>query len=222
MSISVIIPYFRDLPALENYLESNRKRVPTADFWVVGGEEDSSAQSLVEGLGGNWLQAERPGRGPQMNGGAEKAQGEVLLFLHADTLLPEGVEERVEEAIAKGFVGGAFARRFDSPSRFLRLTCRWADWLGRRSGWFLGDQAIFCSREVFVNLGGFADWVAFEDLDFSRRMAKRGKTTLLWPSVLSSARRFAQKGPVGQTLADFWLTLQWFGGRSFVRRKSHD
>ncbi|MCH8474971.1 MAG: glycosyltransferase [Opitutales bacterium] len=222
MSISVIIPYFRDLSALENYLESNRKRVPTADFWVVGGEEDSSAQSLVEGLGGNWWQTEQPGRGRQMNVGAEKAQGDVLLFLHADTLLPERADRVLEEAFAKGFVGGGFARRFDSSSRFLRLTCRWADWRGRRSGWFLGDQAIFCSREVFTSLGGFADWVAFEDLDFSRRMAKRGQTTLLWPPVLSSARRFVQKGPVRQTLADCWLTLQWLGGRSFVRRNSDD
>lgn len=222
LSISVIIPYYRDFPALQEHWDINRQRLPGAEFCVVGGEEDPAAEELVRQAGGVWLVAEQPGRGGQMNAGAGATRGEVLLFLHADTRVPEGAGRLIGQALAKGCGGGAFARRFDSAARFLRLTCWLADWRGRWWGWFLGDQAIFCSREVFHRLGGYRDWRTFEDLDLARRMRREVRTTLLFPPVISSARRFAARGPVRQTWQDFRLTWNWLKDKSRNDQHRHE
>ncbi len=135
-------------------------------------------------------------RAAQMNLGAERARGEVLLFLHGDTLLPAGAFAQIGNALANPrVVGGAFARRYDSPSRLLRVTCALAYLRGRLSGWFLGDQAIFVRTDIFREMGGFRDLDLFEDLDFSRRLRGAGQTVILRPAVTSAARRFERRGP---------------------------
>ena len=222
MKLSVIVPYYRDVVSLGEFLPQNRERLPDAEFLVVGAEADVSAEDISRKAGARWVQAEGPGRGRQMNEGAALASGEVYLFLHADTLLPKEAVAAIERSLDQGYAGGAFSRRFDSTSLVLRGTCWLADQRGRLSGWFLGDQAIFCTRALFEEVGGYADWVAFEDLDLARRMRRRAKTTLLGARVLSSARRFDRRGAWRQTLKDFFLTLQWLGGRSFARKGDHE
>jgi len=201
--LDVIIPVFRDNAALARLLESRRLGAPKATLTVVFGESDPAGESLVERHGASWLRAGRAGRARQMNHAAACASGDVLLFLHADSLPPEGAPDAIRRAIADGAVGGAFARRFDSPSRWLKMSARLADWRGRALGIFLGDQGIFVRREVFDQIGGFDESARYEDLDFSLRLRKAGRTALLAPAVLSSARRFAAKGAVRQTLGDF-------------------
>ena len=222
MKLSVIVPYYRDVASLGKFLPQNRERLPEAEFTVVGAEADAPAEDISRMAGARWVQAAGAGRGRQMNEGAALANGEVYLFLHADTLLPKEAATAIERSLDQGYAGGAFSRRFDSPSLVLRGTCWLADQRGRLSGWFLGDQAIFCARSLFEEVGGYADWVAFEDLDLVRRMRRRAKTTLLRARVLSSARRFARRGALRQTLRDFFLTLQWLGGRSFARKGDHE
>jgi GT2 family glycosyltransferase len=121
-----------------------------------------------------------------MNLGARHAYGAVLLFLHADTVLPTAALDHVASSLSEnGIVGGGFARRYDSDSWFLRTTCLFADLRTRWTGWFLGDQAIFVRAETFEKLAGFRDLELFEDLDFSIRMTKTGKVTTLnhWSRV---------------------------------------
>jgi len=79
-------------------------------------------------------------------------------------------------------------------------------------GWFLGDQAIFARRETFEKLGGFRDLELFEDLDFSMRMRQTGRVLTLSPPVISSSRRFMDRGPVLTTLLDAWLTCRYLTG----------
>ncbi|MFU8849088.1 MAG: glycosyltransferase family 2 protein [Opitutales bacterium] len=203
MRLDLIIPVFRDSVALARLLESRRLDDLDATVTVVFAEPDPEGESLVERHGASWLRAERPGRAQQMNHAADCVSGDGLLFLHADTLPPEGALDAIRQAIAAGAVGGAFARRFDSPSRWLKISARLADWRGRAFGVFLGDQGIFVRREVFEHLGGFDESARYEDLDFSLRLRKTGRTALLEPPVLSSARRFAAKGVLRQTLGDF-------------------
>jgi len=210
--LDVIIPVFRDNAALARLLDNCRLGERDTTVTVVFGESDPEGQSLVERHGASWLRAGKAGRARQMNHAASRAIGDVLLFLHADTLPPAAPLDAISQAIADGAVGGAFARRFDSPSKWLKLSARLADWRGRSLGLFLGDQGIFVRREIFDRLGGFDELVRYEDLDFSLRLRKAGRTALLVPPVLSSARRFAAKGVVRQTLVDFFAALSFVMG----------
>jgi Pyridine nucleotide-disulphide oxidoreductase len=95
--------------------------------------------------------------------GAQHAHGSVLLFLHADTVLPTSALEQMESVLTNdGIVGGGFARRYDSDSWFLRTTCLLASLRTRLTGWFLGDQAIFVRKQVFESLGGSAIWTCLK------------------------------------------------------------
>jgi len=177
-----------------------------------GGSLDSSRDQALH-AGARWIECAEPGRGKQLNAGAFQAQGDVLVFLHADTrMLPGALHSMLSALGDKRLVGGAFQRRFNHPSRFLRATCWLADARAESWGWFFGDQCQFVRREVFLQLGGYVDWPLFEDLDFSRRLARIGKTCLIRPGVISSGRRFGDQ-PVRRTLKDFGLTLRyWTGG----------
>jgi GT2 family glycosyltransferase len=150
----------------------------------------------------------------QMNSAAQLAAGDTLLFLHADTQVRNTSLAQIETALQNpGAIGGGFARRFDSGSLFLEFTCRLATVRGRYLGWFLGDQGIFVRRTVFDRLHGFKEMLVFEDLDFSRRLARAGKVVTISPGIVSSARRFGRRGPFLTTFSDFWLTCRYLAGR---------
>ena len=152
-------------------------------------------------------------RAAQMNLGAANSAGDILLFLHADTVLPENALEAIEAVLKPpSIIGGAFARRYEPSTPFLNATCFLAELRSRMFGWFLGDQAMFVRRTVFERLGGFRDYEAFEDLDFARRMQREGRVVTLRPPVISSARRFHVDGAFRKTLSDFWLTLRYLSG----------
>jgi hypothetical protein len=148
-----------------------------------------------------------------MNLGARHAQGRILLFLHADTRLRTSALDQIESVLTKDrIVGGGFARRYDSNSWFLRMTCLLAGLRTRSTGWFLGDQAIFVRGDVFEKLGGFRDLELFEDFDFSIRVAQMGQVVTLSPPVISSSRRFKRRGEALTTLSDVWLTCRYLAG----------
>lgn len=209
LSISLVIPVWNDATALAQNLPLLLREWPADALWVVDGGSQDESVAVARHHGANCLKMAQPSRAAQMNAGAAASPGEVILFLHADTLLPEGAGGRIAAAISGGAIGGAFARRFDKRSLFLQMTCRCADWRGRWLGTFLGDQAIFTTRDGFEKTGGFPLQPLFEDFEFSRRLSRIGRTTLLGPPVVSSGRRFEERGPVRQTLSDIWLTLQY-------------
>lgn len=216
--ISVIIPTLNEARSLPRTLAAVRAQpVPHEILVVDAGSQDETTQ-VATAAGARTFTCPVPQRAMQMNLGAAHARGEVLLFLHADTLLPSGGLEQLASALRDdSTLGGAFTRRFDSHSPWLRLTCWLADWRGRWLGWHLGDQAIFARRAVFDELGGFRQLPLFEDLDFSRRLARRGGVVTLDPPVSSSARRFAARGPLRTTLSDFWLTCRYLAGADPAR-----
>ncbi|MEO1845423.1 MAG: glycosyltransferase, partial [Akkermansiaceae bacterium] len=214
MRISVVIPVFEDRQEL---CEQGERLAEAEELIVVDASTVDPVQPDDLPAGARLLSSEHANRAYQQNLGAAAASGEALLFLHADTRLPEGALEGLREALENsGVVGGGFERFFDSPSRFLRWTCCLAATRGRRLGWFLGDQAVFVRREVFVDLGGFKLLTAFEDYDLCRRLKRRGRLRCLSPPVISSARRFS-KGAVRRSLQDFALTVLYgvLGTRPF-------
>ncbi len=209
--ISIIIPAANEAAALPLCF-SWIGGVPN-EIIVVDAESEDATARVAQRFGCELLTFPQRHRARQMNLGAAQARGRILLFLHADTLLPPGALAKIIDAIdRRGAAGGAFTRRYRSRSLLLALTCRLADWRNRLFGWHLGDQAIFVRRDIFREMGGFRDIPIFEDLDFSRRLRAHGKTISLTPPVLSSARRFAAKGPLRTTLDDLALTGRYLAG----------
>ena len=220
--LSVIIPTLDEAKTLPQTLDAlavaTNGKFACETIVVDGGSTDGT---LNEARARNCvcILSARAQRAAQMNAGAAKAQGTILLFLHADTLLPPDASDRVAAACARaGVVGGGFARRYDSPSRWLRVTCWLAEQRNRWFGWHLGDQAIFVQRSVFERLGGFGDLDTFEDVDFSHRLGRAGKVVTLQPPVVSSARRFLGRGPFLTSLADIFLTLRYLAAAGRARR----
>ena len=210
--ISIIIPTRDEAVHLPATLDALAANLRSCEVIVADGASKDATVDVAKVRGARTIECVTQQRAAQLNAGARCARGDIFLFLHADTLLPAGGLEQIEAALAnRETVGGAFARRYDSPSFLLRVTCLLAEARCRLSGWFLGDQAIFVRREMFTTLGGFREYEIFEDFDFSRRLARAGGVVTLRPPVVSSARRFAT-GAWRRTCADFAMTCRYLRG----------
>jgi len=211
--ISVIIPTYNEAGYLPATLDSIAESKTIPEVIVVDAGSADGTGDLARRRASLVVFSPRRQRACQMNLGARHAHGGALLFLHADTLLPTSALDKIGSALLNDrVVGGGFARRYDSTSWFLQTTCLFAGLRARMTGWFLGDQAIFVRRETFEKLGGFRDLELFEDLDFSMRLTQTGRVVTLSPSVITSSRRFMDRGPVLRTLLDAWLTCRYLTG----------
>ncbi|NWF73764.1 MAG: TIGR04283 family arsenosugar biosynthesis glycosyltransferase [Nitrospirae bacterium] len=176
----------------------------------------SSALSPVQ-----WLAAPC-GRARQMNEGAKASHGEVLLFLHADTQLPDDAKAMIEMALADHrTVGGWFDVRFDRPSMWGSIISRMMNWRSRLTRIATGDQALFVRRHVFEQIGGFADIPLMEDIDFSGRLKRTGTTAALATTVTTSFRRGERHGPLRTILLMWALRFLYWIGVSPHRLKSY-
>jgi glycosyltransferase involved in cell wall biosynthesis len=139
-----------------------------------------------------------------MNKGAEKAKGKILLFLHADTLLPENGIKAIETAMSDpSFSGGSFYMKFDKeniPFRFYSSCTKI-----NISYFTFGDQGIFIRRNVFIEIGGYKIMPIMEDFEIQKRLRKKGKFIKLPLAVTTSARRFMQNGKFKQQLLNIAL-----------------
>jgi rSAM/selenodomain-associated transferase 2 len=154
-----------------------------------------------------------PGRARQMNAGAAISQGDVLVFVHADTQLPMNARDQIEWALLNpAYVGGRFDVQFEPDTRWGRAISRMMNWRSRWSGIATGDQAIFVRRVCFQQLGGFSDVPIMEDIDFTRRLKRAGRLAAVRSTVFTSYRRWEQGGPV-KTITLMWLLrgLYWLG-----------
>jgi len=149
-----------------------------------------------------------PGRARQMNRGATLAHGDCLVFCHADTHLPAGWREAVVEALNKpGVSGGSFAIRLEPARGILHLlnALRYpADWR-----LMYGDQAQLTSRVAFERVGGYPDLSIMEDLEMMNRLNRIGRLVRIPLAVVSSSRRFLERGPLPQFLLDVTLVLRY-------------
>jgi rSAM/selenodomain-associated transferase 2 len=205
--LSIVIPALDEaleLPRLLAELQPLRQR--GGELIVVDGGSTDGTPDLARPGADRVLRAD-PGRAGQMNAGAAAARGEVVLFLHADTRLPAGADALVQHAVGGGHLWGRFDVRIAGRSRLLRVV---AALMNRRSRWTgiaTGDQAIFVRRDVFERIGGFPAQPLMEDIELSRRLRRLGRPACLRPPVVTSGRRWEQRG-VWRTIVLMWR-LRW-------------
>jgi rSAM/selenodomain-associated transferase 2 len=148
-----------------------------------------------------------------MNRGAAEANGDVLLFLHADTRLPKNFDRLVLRSLAQpGIAAGAFELRIDTPTPGLRLIERIANWRSRCLRTPYGDQGIFMLTRVFHGVGGFSDFPIMEDFELIRRLQKKGKIITLSAPVLTSSRRWQNFGILKTTLINQLVIITYYMG----------
>jgi rSAM/selenodomain-associated transferase 2 len=209
--ISIIIPTLNEEKNLGGAVEAIRRNAVPYEIIIADGQSTDETRRIAAQLGVQVVICAKQQRAAQLNLGARQAKGEILLFLHADTRLPANALEQIRLALAHSAVGGgAFTRKFHSPSLFLKISCLLAEFRNRTVGWHLGDQAMFVRKALFDQLGGFRLMDRFEDLDFSRRLRAISAVVTLRPPVITSARRFEKEGPIVRTLHDLWLTVHYF------------
>lgn len=211
MRLSVIIPVLDEERAIGGAVEDLRRIEPHEIIVVDGGSTDRTAEIVRDGPAR--LVTSSRGRAAQMNEGARHATGELLLFLHADTMLPATARLDLEGCMADpACVGGRFDIRLDSARPLLRVVGRMISLRSRLTRVATGDQAIFVRRAVFERLGGFPEMPIMEDVAFSRALKREGRIACLRSRVVSSARRWEQHGPVRTILLMWALKLLYLAG----------
>ncbi len=226
--ISVVVPALNEADGIAACLASVAGQDGPWDVVVAdGGSSDGTAEAARQAMPEAQVISAQRGRARQMNAGAEAATGDVLLFLHADTRLPDGALADIRAALADpAVVGGCFRTRFASEPKneFGRLgqalMRAWQARLWMR--WHrlaFGDRGLFVRRDMFDAVGGFPDQPLFEDLDLVGTLRQRGGFAFLDASVETSARRFARHGALRQQLRNLALWLGWNAGVPPARLK---
>ena len=196
--LSVVIPARNEAPTIGPVIDRARAGGPLEIIVAVGRSADATA-AVAAARGARVVEGE-PGRGPQLNAGAAAATGGVLLFLHADTLLPAGYGEDVRRVLARpGVCAGAFSLRIGGAGRWLRVVEGLANWRARLGAPY-GDQALFVAAPVFRAVGGYPDAAGMEDLELVRRLRRVGRIGIADACVVTSPRRWLRHGVWRTTL----------------------
>ena len=210
-AVSIVIPTLNEENSISQTLHAVARLAEPVEVIVVDGGSDDETARLVRACGARIIEAQR-GRGAQMHAGALATRGSVLWFLHADTSpQPDAIGHILDSLRDPRIVGGNFNVGFNS-NRFSAVCLTWLYRQLRTVGLCYGDSAIFVRREAYERSGGFKPLPIFEDLDFLRRLKRRGKFVHLSSTVITSGRRFEG----GRFVTTFvrWVALQllyWFG-----------
>ena len=229
--VSIVIPILNEadnLPHLFAYINS-LKPAPQQVILVDGGSNDDSIsimQSLIEqSMLDNyhkiaWRMTEsKAGRARQMNAGAALATGDVLLFLHADTQLPNQAIAQVTTAV-KTKEWGRFDVKLNSHQPMLWVVSQMINWRSRLTSIATGDQAIFISKDLFDKIGGYPNQALMEDVEICKRLKSIAKPTCLRSKVITSARRWQQHGTWRTIILMWQLRYDYWRGVSAANIKA--
>ncbi|MGD9808264.1 MAG: TIGR04283 family arsenosugar biosynthesis glycosyltransferase [Deferribacterales bacterium] len=210
MKLSVIIPVYKEQEQINDTIADIMFK---ADCEIV--VSDAVGDTINSIKYENVIKINSPkGRAFQMNAGAEKAGGDVLLFLHADTILPDGFYAEIENAL-KDHSHGAFKLEINDPSPIFRMIEWGANLRNRITKCPYGDQALFCTREAFEAVGGYAEIPLMEDVRLMQDMKKKGYEVYLSElSVKTSPRRWKSEGFLYTMLRNWVLINLYYLGVS--------
>ncbi len=211
--LSIIIPTLNEEKKISQVLD-HLKDLKHGEVIVADGGSRDGTVSRSEEWGAKVISSD-PGRGGQLNAGAAQAKGDILLFLHADTLLPKGYAKLVRNAMSDPeIIGGAFLVRFQPSPLLLKFTQRTINWRTKVFKLPYGDQAMFVRASVFRQMGGFANISLMEDVDFIQRLKKCGKLSFIPEPVTTSSRLFIRQGVLRTTLKNKIIYFGYYLGIS--------
>lgn len=211
-SISIVIPCLNESAVIVGALVALQPlRAAGQEVIVVDAGDDGTAERAAP-LADRVIRAPR-GRAVQMNRGAAVARGDLLLFLHADTLLPERAASLVTEGMKRsGRRWGRFDVRLSGRHPLLRVVERAMSLRSRFTGIATGDQAVFVERALFERIGGYPEIALMEDIALSKRLKREGRPLCLNARVITSSRRWERDGVLRTILLMWWLRLRYFAG----------
>jgi len=210
-AIAIIVPVFNEegmLPALIASLA----RLSVQDVCIVDGGSTDDTRQLLKDSAMRWV-VSSPGRAVQMNVGAQRASSDIIVFIHADTIIDSSHILAIQQAMQdESVVGGRFDIRLSGDSFALRVVAWFINMRSRLTGISTGDQCQFVRRAVFERMGGFPEQALMEDIEFSRRLKRYGNIACLSGPVVTSSRRWEAHG-IMRTVWLMWKLrlLYWLG-----------
>ena len=207
MNISVIIPTFNEETTIEKTLDAVSRLVNVDEIIIVDGESADRTVEIIENYGlkkpFKLIKYGEANRGKQIHEGTRHASHEIFWFLHADARPAQGCAKEIKKYMNyKEVVGGNFNVLFDGGSRWARFLT-WLHPQMQSSGLIYGDSAVFARRETYEKIGGYKPLPIFEDVDFVKRLRKKGEFMFISKSVTTSSRRF-------QNRSFIWRFTKWF------------
>lgn len=210
--LSIVMPVLDEAPHIVRRLKALQTlRAQGVELIVADGGSVDGTATLAGALADRVLVSPR-GRAAQMNAGAAASGGRVLLFLHADSLLPQTALQAVRTAIDGGAAWGRFDVRIDGRHPLLRIVERMMNGRSRLTGIATGDQAIFVRRELFEQLGGYADLPLMEDIALCSALKRLAPPACLADTVVTSARRWEKHGVLRTIMLMWWLRAAFYFG----------
>jgi rSAM/selenodomain-associated transferase 2 len=209
--LTIVIPVLNEAAIIVAALAALEPlRARGAEIIVADGGSHDGTATLAEPLADRVIIAPC-GRGAPMNAGAALGGGEVLLFLHADTTLPDNADRLIEAALTRR-IWGRFDLRIAGRHPLLAIVARMINWRSRLTGVATGDQAIFVTREAFDAVGGFPDLPLMEDIAISRRLKRLNRPACIAALVITSGRRWETNGVVSTIVLMWRLRLAYYLG----------
>lgn len=217
-SISIILPVINEADGIVDALRplQSLRHAGIAEVIVVDGGSRDDTVSLATGWADAVIQA-KPGRGRQMNVGAALATGNIFLFLHADTRLPDDATQAIRNAVGSGAAWGRFDVVIAGSLAGLSMVATMMNWRSRLTGIATGDQAIFVTRELFTQVGGFPGIPLMEDIALSETLRSVVKPACLRQRVATSGRRWEKHGLWQTIIKMWWLRLRFQFGADPIR-----
>ncbi len=218
--ISIILPVLHETRRIEEAIARLRDQDPRNEMEIIVVDGDADGTTIKAIRDEKVLKlTSKQGRAFQMNRGAAFARGDILLFLHADTLLPFRAPELVRAAMDDTrFVAGAFDLGFNTEHRVFRVTELYVSLRTRLTRVPFGDQAIFMRRDYFEKIGGYREIPLMEDVELMKRIRERGDKIMIIPEkVRTSPRRYEQEGIIYCTLRNWVVQALYARGVSAER-----
>jgi len=220
--ISVIIPTLNVTaqlgPCLAALSDALGEGLLAEVIFADGGSNDDIAQ-IADEVGANFIPCPQ-GRGNQMANAAKTAQGEWLLFLHADSVLQTGWRGAVREHMRDTSCAGYFRLRFDDSGPAARIVAAWANFRAKTFGLPYGDQGLLISRKLYDAIDGFSEIPLMEDVDMAKKL--RGKFTPLPADIVTSAEKYRQQGWLRQSFFNFGMLMRYkFGAKPEALAKAY-
>ena len=211
-TVSVIIPTFNEKSTIGKTIKSIKSDNQSTEVIVSDGGSRDNTTGIAKAYGALIVESPR-GRGTQMDKGAEIAKGDILLFLHSDTVLPQNWEDLIVDALkADNIVGGAFSFKTDGIGFKYRILEKLVALRNKSVKLIYGDQAIFVNKAAFKAVGGFNSLPLMEDIDLVKRLRQTGKFIVLPDEAITSSRRWQKHGFIRTSIRNlFYIFLYYIG-----------